>query len=143
MVIVNVIDFVVCPLLILMATAVLGGLDILVRVSALGLLARCAGWLDDACFFWPAPWFSSLLGVFKNSYSQYSKSHKQLQQIATDVGQHCPLMAPVVGRYFGRRGYRLDKYGATPESAPPPTRTRTPTPSRSQITPPSISRPKQ
>ena len=35
-------------------------------------------------------------------------------QVATAsyLGQACPLMAPVVGRYFGKKGQKLDKYGA-------------------------------
>ena len=27
------------------------------------------------------------------------------------LGQPCPVMAPMVGRYFGQRGQQLDKYG--------------------------------
>ena len=27
------------------------------------------------------------------------------------LGQACPIIAPMVGRYFGRNGKRLDKYG--------------------------------
>ena len=32
--------------------------------------------------------------------------------MAMYLGQPCPVMAPVVGRYFGKQGTRLDKYGA-------------------------------
>ena len=32
--------------------------------------------------------------------------------LSTYVGQPCPLMAPVVGRFFGNNGQKLDKYGA-------------------------------
>jgi hypothetical protein len=32
--------------------------------------------------------------------------------IATYLGQPCPLMAPVTGRYFGKCGKQLDWYGA-------------------------------
>jgi hypothetical protein len=32
--------------------------------------------------------------------------------IATYLGQPCPLMAPVTGRYFGKCGKQLDRYGA-------------------------------
>ena len=35
----------------------------------------------------------------------------------TYLGQACPLMAPVVGRYFGKNGDVLDKYGANLASA--------------------------
>ena len=28
------------------------------------------------------------------------------------LGQPCPIIAPLVGRYFGRRGQQLDKYGS-------------------------------
>jgi hypothetical protein len=32
--------------------------------------------------------------------------------IATYLGQPCPLMAPVIGCYFGKHGKQLDWYGA-------------------------------
>ena len=32
--------------------------------------------------------------------------------VATYLGQPCPLMQPLVGRFFGKKGKRLDKYGA-------------------------------
>ena len=32
--------------------------------------------------------------------------------MATYLGQPCPIMAPVVGRYFGKSGAQVDKYGA-------------------------------
>ena len=31
---------------------------------------------------------------------------------ATYLGLPCPMMAPVVGRYFEKNGVQLDKYGA-------------------------------
>ena len=31
--------------------------------------------------------------------------------IATFLGQACPVMAPLVGRFFGKSGQRLDKFG--------------------------------
>ncbi len=31
--------------------------------------------------------------------------------IATNLGQPCPLMAPVTGCYFGKCGKQLDQYG--------------------------------
>ena len=31
---------------------------------------------------------------------------------ATYLGQPCPLMQPLVGRYFGKKGQQLNKYGA-------------------------------
>jgi hypothetical protein len=31
---------------------------------------------------------------------------------ATYLGQPCPIMQPLAGRYFGKKGQQLDKYGA-------------------------------
>ena len=32
--------------------------------------------------------------------------------MTTYLGQPCPIMAPVVGRYFGKKGAQVDRYGA-------------------------------
>ena len=37
--------------------------------------------------------------------------------IATFLGQPCPAVAPVVGRFFGKNGTRVDRYGADLASA--------------------------
>ena len=44
------------------------------------------------------------LGYIKDPIFQVS--------VATYLGQPCPLMQPVVGRFFGKKGDQLDKYGA-------------------------------
>ena len=32
--------------------------------------------------------------------------------LTTYLGQPCPVMAPIVGRFFGKKGERVDEYGA-------------------------------
>ena len=45
----------------------------------------------------------------------------QVGILATYLGQPCPLIAPVVGQFFGKTGQRpLDEYGANLASAPLP-----------------------
>jgi hypothetical protein len=36
------------------------------------------------------------------------------------LGQPCPIIAPLVGRYFGKNGTKLDEYGANLASEPLP-----------------------
>ena len=38
--------------------------------------------------------------------------------VATYLGQPCPLMAPLVRKFFGKSGSQLDKYGANLAAAP-------------------------
>ena len=40
--------------------------------------------------------------------------------VATSLGQPCPLMAPLVGRFFGKAGSQLDEHGANLAAAPLP-----------------------
>jgi hypothetical protein len=42
--------------------------------------------------------------------------------IVTYLGQPCPIMAPLVGRYFGKNGAQLDRFGANLASSPLPGR---------------------
>ena len=37
--------------------------------------------------------------------------------LATYLGQSCPVLAPVVGQYFGKKGVVLDQYGTNLASA--------------------------
>ena len=53
---------------------------------------------------------------------QYGYMEDEVFQVAlaTYLGQPCPIMAPLVGRYFGKKGKQLDKYGANLAAAPLP-----------------------
>ena len=44
-------------------------------------------------------------------FGYFEDPHFQIA-ITNYLGQPCPLMAPVVGRFFGKNGAVLDKYGA-------------------------------
>jgi hypothetical protein len=64
-------------------------------------------WAWDAC--------TKMSSVFLHSPpDQFGYMESPVFQVAltTYLGQACPLMAPVVGRYFGKKGDALDKYGA-------------------------------
>jgi hypothetical protein len=41
----------------------------------------------------------------------YMENETLWMGFARYLGQPCPVMAPMVGRYFGQMGQQLDKYG--------------------------------
>ena len=45
-------------------------------------------------------------------YYTTNSNHLCRVTIATYVGQSCPLMASITGRFFGKKEQVLDKYGA-------------------------------
>ena len=73
----------------------------------------CEKWSWDACT-WGSLIFLHL------PPDQFGYIEDPIFQVAwtTDLGQACPLLAPVVGRYFAKKGEVLDKYGTNLALAP-------------------------
>ena len=55
---------------------------------------------------------SSMFLLSPPDHFGYMENPHFMISLATYLGQPCPVMAPVVGRFYGKSGARLDKYGA-------------------------------
>ena len=78
--------------------------DKIERTIGRGEYEKCAwnGWTKISAMFLNSP--PDRIGHLGNNVFQVA--------MTTYVGQPCPVMAPLVGRFFGKKGERVDEYGA-------------------------------